>query len=97
MSKIALQQFLEEIEMDRQNQNQNDLLESLASLEHDQWVEWAKNIIKSENISKERVERWKKLFVPYENLSDDMKEKDREWGRKVLSIISKDKSTKKTL
>lgn len=68
----------------------DDLLEKLASLEHDQWFCWAKDIIKSESISEERAKRWKEeCFKPYEELSEEMKEYDREWARKVLNIVTK--------
>jgi hypothetical protein len=60
----------------------------LAELEHDQWIEWAKNIIKSENISADRVERWKALFIPYSELSEEMKDLDRDWAKKALDIIN---------
>lgn len=65
------------------------ILEDLAALEHDQWVHWAKDIAETEDITPERVEKWKKLFVPYNELSEDDKDKDREWVVKVLKIIAK--------
>jgi hypothetical protein len=67
--------------------SREELIEALAALEHEQWMEWAKNIIKSEVIDRERVGRWKALFVPYDELDEESKEKDREWARKVLAII----------
>ena len=65
----------------------DEILEKLADLEHKQWMAWAKDILKSEDINKERAERWKKLFVPYKDLSEEMKELDREWARKVKKIV----------
>lgn len=41
----------------------------------------------TEKINEERLNRWKKLWCPYENLSEEDKDKDREWGRKVLKIV----------
>lgn len=68
-----------------------DIIEKLASLEHDQWMEWAKNILKEEKISKKRKDRWEKeCFKPYEDLSEEMKEFDRKWARKALKIVKKD-------
>jgi hypothetical protein len=50
---------------------------------------WAKDLLKSEpGISKERKERWKKLFVPYEDLSEASKEQDRVYARKIVEIIN---------
>ena len=67
--------------------NNKELIEELAELEHKQWWDWAKNILETEDISKERSERWKKLFIPYDDLSEKEKDSDREWARKVLKIV----------
>jgi len=81
----------EEIE----NIDEDVLLESLAELEHDQWMEWAKGVLESEaeslteEISKERQERWQKLFVPYADLSEEDKEDDRKYARKVIARLKK--------
>ena len=41
------------------------------------------------NLSDERVKRWEEeCFMPYEELSEEMKEYDREYARKVLEIIT---------
>lgn len=62
-----------------------NILERLSEIEHRQWVTWAKKIIETEpNISKERIERWQKLFVNYSDLPEEFKEYDREWARLVL-------------
>ena len=60
------------------------LLESLAKLEHEQWMAWSKSIAASEKISEERLERWKKLWVEYEDLPEWDKEKDRVWARRAI-------------
>ena len=65
----------------------NELIEKLAALEHEQWMQWAKDILKTEDIKKERAEQWAELFVPYDELTEEMKEEDRKWARKVLSIL----------
>jgi hypothetical protein len=65
------------------------LLEKLAALEHDQWIAWAQSIIETEpDISEERRARWQQYFVPYENLTDEVKEHDRVWARKVIEVIN---------
>ena len=37
-----------------------ELLEQLAELEHEQWLGWSKDIADKEELSEERVDRWKK-------------------------------------
>lgn len=76
----------EELEQDLLD-DQEELLEKLAAIEHKQWMGWAKNILETEDISPERAERWKELFVPYEELSEEMKEKDRVEARKVIAAM----------
>ena len=76
--------------------NDNEIkgkIEKLAELEHEQWMTWAKNLVKDlENIKdanvKARIERWKKdCFKPYSQLTNKMKELDRDWAKKVLEIL----------
>lgn len=64
------------------------LLEKLAELEHKQWVAWATSILDTEQISEERANRWAKYFVPYDELSEEVKEYDRIWAREVLDILN---------
>jgi len=64
------------------------LREWLAELEHRQWIEWSKNLAKTENLSEERVKRWKKLWIPYEKLSENDKDFDRVWADKVIEILT---------
>ena len=65
-----------------------ELIEKLAELEHQQWWDWAKNILETEDITEERVKRWKEnSFKPYKDLSEEQKDMDREWARKVLKIV----------
>ena len=70
-----------------------ELLEKLAALEHDQWVEWAKAIAENETISKARTKRWEKLYVPYDELPEESKEQDRVFARKVLAALKREKLT----
>lgn len=34
------------------------------------------------------ADRWRSLFVPYAELSEDMKEHDRKWARKASAVIA---------
>jgi len=65
----------------------NILLEELAELHHNLWMEWARHILSEEVISTQRVQRWAKLFVPYNQLSEQEKEKDRVLARRVYDIV----------
>jgi len=68
--------------------NKIDLLESLANLEHEQWVKWSKEIvIKEMSLSEERIRRWKKYWVSYNELDEDIKEFDREYARKIIKLL----------
>lgn len=62
-----------------------NLIERLAALEHDQWMTWAKVVLKE--VKPERQARWNDFFVPYEFLSEKDKEMDRVWARKVIMVI----------
>jgi len=69
-------------------QNEKKLIEQVAEVQHEAWMHWSKTIAETELlISIDRVERWKKLWVPYTQLSEEDKEHDRKWARKVLEII----------
>ncbi|MDO5849286.1 MAG: hypothetical protein Q4P18_07110 [Methanobrevibacter sp.] len=87
------------------------LIEELAELEHEQWIEWSKSIAKDmdklldiANIASvynyttdeqgkliikqdERLERWKTLWIPYNDLDEKIKESDRVYARKVFELI----------
>jgi hypothetical protein len=89
-----------------EQRRKEQLLEKLAELEHKQWEHWSKatiDYIAGEPDGWETRKRvltkhheWLEQWKPYEDLTEEQKEKDREWARKVLKIIfsipSKDKS-----
>lgn len=63
------------------------MLEALASLEHDQWMDWAKNLMEKEpGLSQERKERWQKFMIPYCDLDEAAKDMDRVWAAKAVDI-----------
>ena len=68
----------------------SELLEKLAELEHIKWQEWARHLLSEEVISTMRVQRWARLFVPYSQLSESEKEKDRVLARRVLRLIEEE-------
>ncbi len=65
-------------------------LEQLAALEHEQWAAWTKHFL--ENLTPENRKRWEKQVAEtFSELSQEEKEKDREWARKVIEVFSGEK------
>ena len=64
------------------------LVERVARLEHQQWMEWSKSV--ADEVSPERRARWEQYWVPYDRLPEDIKELDREWARKVIREFEKE-------
>ncbi len=61
-------------------------LEKLADLEHKQWAHWTTYML--DNLTDKNIATWKQqIKTPYSGLSEKEKESDREWARKVLSIL----------
>ena len=64
-----------------------ELREKLASLEHEQWAHCFRYTI--ENLTPENIERWSKQeHAAYEDLTEEDKDKDREWADKVMIVIT---------
>lgn len=62
--------------------------ESVASYLHDLWMKWSKHIADEEDISPERLHRWSRdCWMPYEELSEDMKDKDRKYVKELLERV----------
>lgn len=75
-----------------------ELLEALASIEHERWSHWQKYLhSRAEKrpdgslvIAPEDVERWEKqMNSPYEILTDEEKDSDREQVMKYLPIVER--------
>ena len=80
--KEQLQSTLDEIKSP-------EFLEELASIEHEQWIEWATSLMSSEKLSSDRMIRWAILMVKYDSLTDGEKEQDRKYARLILKAIDK--------
>ena len=65
---------------------EQELIERLSEIEHNQWSSWAKVVV--DEVAPERRERWRSCFIPYQKLSDSMKAMDRIWATKVLDAVS---------
>ena len=66
-----------------------NMKEELAALEHEQWMSWATELMKTENLSQERLDRWKPFMVPYEELPENVKKHDRRWAERVWHIVER--------
>lgn len=74
-----------------ENTKEKQLREELAALEHRQWQYWTEYLVEESehDIPEQLVEKWKSNWQEYETLSEEMKDKDREWADKAMKIIQK--------
>jgi len=49
----------------------------LDALAHRLWTHWSQHIAEEEDISEERLQRWRDLWIPYGELSQEAKDTDR--------------------
>lgn len=85
------------METDRITNALDELLETLASVEHERWSHWqrymhSRCIPQGDDgalvIPADLVRRWEKqIATPYSELTDDEKESDREQVRRYLPLI----------
>jgi hypothetical protein len=59
-------------------------VDCMAVLAHRLWTHWSQHIAEEEDISEERLNRWQELWVPFNELSSEMKEKDEELVERFL-------------
>lgn len=66
-----------------------ELLETIADLEHSQWIHWSKGLALSEtSLNPERLERWKGLWRQhFKELPEHLKEDDLVWARKTIETV----------
>ena len=75
--------------------SEEELLEKIAELEHNQWWEWSKNLATKENLSKEKIDSWGDLWTFYKFLPENSKEQDRVYARKVIVLLNEFSERKK--
>jgi len=63
------------------------MLDDLAELEHIQWMTWSMTVAKEEPISADRIARWKRFWVEYDELGLLDQERDRYYAREVLKVV----------
>jgi hypothetical protein len=61
------------------------LIEALAVLEHEQWLYWSQAV--AAEVPAETRQKWEQSWVDYNDLSEELKEADRVWARKVASLL----------
>jgi len=61
--------------------------EGIAERIHLEWCDWSLNISEKEHLSPERIERWKKYWVEYSELPEDVKEQDRQWADELIKML----------
>ena len=66
-----------------------DLVEALAEIEHEQWMHWSRAV--AEDVPKATREKWKGSWVDYSQLTDELKDADRVWARKVVTLLRQHK------
>lgn len=61
-------------------------IEKVAAQVYIMWMRWAKKLVAEEvNISMKRIQRWEQeCFMPYEQLSEEMKQLDRDVAIKII-------------
>lgn len=65
---------------------EEEVLEKLAELEHRQWSHWTRHFMEFDNESNRK--HWERqAHLPYDKLTEKEKELDREWARKVLTLL----------
>ena len=66
-----------------------DLVEALADIEHEQWMHWSQAV--ANNVTISTGAKWQRSWVAYSALPEELKEADRVWARKVVTLLRKRK------
>ncbi len=66
-----------------------DLTEALAAIEHEQWMYWSRAV--AGDVPAETRIKWQGSWVDYAKLTEDLKEADRIWARKVVALLRRRK------
>jgi len=63
----------------------DNLVEALARIEHQQWMHWSQAM--AAQVPPTTLKKWKKSWIDYNKLTDDLKDADRVWARKVMTLL----------
>lgn len=62
-----------------------ELVEALAEIEHSQWMHWSRAV--AAGVTTATRDKWQRSWVDYAELTDELKEADRVWARKVVVLL----------
>ena len=65
--------------------NPDDLVEALARIEHEQWMHWSQAV--AADVTAATRDKWQRSWVNYAELTEVVKEADRVWARKVVTLL----------
>ena len=63
----------------------DELVEALSEIEHAQWMHWSQAV--AADVTPGTRHKWQRSWVDYAELTDDLKEADRVWARKVVTLL----------
>jgi hypothetical protein len=63
----------------------DDLIEALAAIEHEQWMHWSQAVAKE--VAETTRSQWQGSWGDYAQLTEELKEADRVWARKVVALL----------
>lgn len=63
----------------------DELVEALAEIEHEQWLHWSRAV--AANATPATRDKWQRSWVDYAELTEDLKEADRVWALKVVTLL----------
>jgi hypothetical protein len=65
--------------------NLEELVEALAEIEHTQWMHWSQAV--AADVAAVTRDKWQRSWVDYADLTEELKEADRVWARKVVTLL----------
>jgi len=65
----------------------DDLIEALAEIEHDQWIHWSQAV--AGDVADSTRSKWQRSWIAHGELTEQLKEADRVWARKVVTLLRK--------
>jgi hypothetical protein len=65
--------------------NLDELIETLAEVEHQQWLHWSNAV--APEVADATRQKWERSWIDYSHLTEEVKEADRVWARKVVAVL----------